>query len=1005
MASSHARVGSINVLLQTEIGPAVRGLNIFSSHVQKTGATVSRTVGGIDRTVAGLNRSLGAINTRGMTSVTLSALRARTALDQLRNVALAVGVAIGGLMPAAIAANMIRTVDAAHRLSNQLRTVTDGAADLRRTQDALFEVAQRTRSSFEGAITIYARTARATETLGLSQEKLLRITETVQKAFAVGGATAAEAQGAAIQLSQGIASNRFSGEEFRSVAENAPVLLMGMAKALGVNIGQLREMAHAGQLTAAVVTKAILDASAEIDESFERTTSTIEQAWVRVGNAVTKYAMDSTKASMGQQALVSGLNTLAQNIDVLVSALVGLGAVMAGAFFGRGVRGMQRWVLSVRDARLETLAFARASHQAAQAHLAAKVQEWRQSYVAMNLALQQGTLSAKQLERQQKHLAASQLSLAAAARGVKTAHQGLAAAQADATRRAIAMATAGRVLQSAWGFVGGGFGAALLAITGVITAFSMRSGYAAERMQKLSDELDALGIKAASAEEGLDKAAKRLEDLASDERRERVRRLSDELERMMGPKSLLSNFSPTEEDWRNFDFLSDRIRANIDLAKMLKLEPVDVQALQQMDALIQKLKNGEASAADVMKELDKIATTELSGPVDKLIASLRDAFGWAARLAAGLEAVEITTTPKEGRIPGGRMAQAQREMEEQREFLARIGWDNVFDFPKEKKQRAPRKTAEDRFDTSIQAVYDRIAALKLEQETMSATYYEQVKREEMLRLEQEALRHAREEARRKGETDWQNAQISAEQRDRIREVAEALALQADATRRAQEEMEFTRDVLKDAFSGMREALADGKLSWEEMGDIALRVLDKIINKIEDDLINALLRSTQFGGGGGLFGGLFSLLGGGGSGLNFFPPAPGGLFDSGGVHLGSRIVSFGPKTRAFGNAVLADSGLGSRHYPAVLEYGEHVLTQAMADRTMNVISGLASTVEKLKSGAGGTSTDVRVWVDQDGNWQAAVERISARTATQVSRSAVAGYDKHRKKLYQEGARFG
>lgn len=240
----------------------------------------------------------------------------------------------------------VRVADRARLLSNQLKTVTSNSAEFADVQNKIFQVSQNTRSSLASTTTIYARTARAVDHLGLSQEKLLRITETVQKAFAVGGATVAEAQGAAIQLSQGIASNRFSGEEFRSVAENAPVLLRGMADSLGVNIGKLREMAHAGELTAEVVTKAILDSSAKIDSAFAKTAPTVEQAWLRVGNAVLKYASEVDNSWGITRKMVGGVISLADNFDTLassVSAVVaGLIALGAGSVIGRVVSSLSR---------------------------------------------------------------------------------------------------------------------------------------------------------------------------------------------------------------------------------------------------------------------------------------------------------------------------------------------------------------------------------------------------------------------------------------------------------------------------------------------------------------------------------------------------------------------------------------------------------------------------------------------------------------------------------------
>lgn len=75
-------------------------------------------------------------------------------------------------------------------------------------------------------------------------------------------------------------------------------------------------------------------------------------------------------------------------------------------------------------------------------------------------------------------------------------------------------------------------------------------------------------------------------------------------------------------------------------------------------------------------------------------------------------------------------------------------------------------------------------------------------------------------------------------------------------------MEFKKGIFKDVLGGLRQAMADGKLEFEELGDIAMRVLDKIISKIEDELIEALFK-LDFGGGGGgggFLGGLFKLFG-------------------------------------------------------------------------------------------------------------------------------------------------
>jgi hypothetical protein len=127
---------------------------------------------------------------------------------------------------------------------------------------------------------------------------------------------------------------------------------------------------------------------------------------------------------------------------------------------------------------------------------------------------------------------------------------------------------------------------------------------------------------------------------------------------------------------------------------------------------------------------------------------------------------------------------------------------------------------------------------------------------------------------------------------------------------------------KDTALGFGQALVsafdDGKITIEELGKASLSVLDSIIDKMLNDLMNAIFQVGQagsgMGGGGGIFGFLGGLLGGGGGGLGYFPPAPsmsGGLFAKGGVFPGglksfsgnftNQVVSK-PTTFAFAKGV-------------------------------------------------------------------------------------------------------
>lgn len=979
MVSTAARVGSINVLLSTQLGPGVAGLNAFATAVDRTGTSVARNVAGMDRSIHGLNRTMAGINARGLTGITVGALRASTALDQMRGLALAAGVAVGGLVPAALGAGMVRVVDGAHRLSNQLRTVTKDSADLKSTQDALYDVAQRTRSAFDSTVTIYARTARATEHLGLSQQKLLRITETVQKAFAIGGASSAEAQGAAIQLSQGIASDRFSGEEFRSVAENAPVLLRGMATSIGVTIGKLREMAHAGELTADVVTKAILDASKVIDEDFAKTTSTIEQAWVRVGNAVTKYAMDSKTASAGSRAIVGGLNLVTDNMAGLVEITLALGAALAATFAARRMQAVSGWVSGMKAARIETLAAAQANQTLAQAQMQAARSDFLQKRLAFNAALNQGTISAKQLERQKRALAAASVAYRTATQAATTATTQLATAQRAATAAGITMATAGRAASAVWAFMGGPLGTALLATGVAMYVQGQRAAASSEASERYAEAIKRAGEDSAGASSSIKQVAQDLfsvgagassaareVSLAAARTRELVKlaELSEALLNFSTKagfsglnltaelESLSEQFKQGAISAEQFSTASDAIaRSRPDLAPFIN----DMQkAASGADAA-----RGEiAGVEDQINKLDgKQARVTITIGTRQVVLDDLGTIGKGSRPHALDAKRRPMSDAVRKKLQGDLAEQRDEELEglnrsgEASEFTRRLFALDPDEFGKDvKKGRAPRKTADDRFENAVQSILDRVEALRLEREMLGASFYEQTKRTEALKLEQEALRQAREEARRKGEADWQSAQISAAKRSEIERVSAALAAEADATRRATEAMDLQKDILKDIMSGMREALSDGKLEWEELGQIALRVIDKIASKIEDDLIKAIFEANSAGsqgggGGGGIFGWIGKLFGGGLGGGQL------GIAKAGGIGLYAKGTDSAPG----GLAIVGEEGPELINLPRGSQVFSNPETMAILEgaqqrnRPGDMLTAVSVGAERIKDG--------------------------------------------------------
>lgn len=275
--------------------------------------------------------------------------RLRVAFFDIRTV---VALFLGGLVVGPI----VRFADAMTALEARIGFFASRQQDVPYLFEAVYEAAQRSRAPLEAVGTLYTRLAPLADQLGKSQLELLRITETVQKGIAIGGASAAEAASSSQQLAQALASNRLGGDELRSLAENAPVLLGAIARELNMNTGQFIKWAHEGRASAEVVVGALERAAPRIDALFAQFPVTIGQGVTVVTNAITKMVGEVNRATGAGEALgnalvnfsqfvsspqvvnalvvaVNGLGTaftvLAQGVDLVVAALPALAAAAA----------------------------------------------------------------------------------------------------------------------------------------------------------------------------------------------------------------------------------------------------------------------------------------------------------------------------------------------------------------------------------------------------------------------------------------------------------------------------------------------------------------------------------------------------------------------------------------------------------------------------------------------------------------------------------------------------
>ncbi|ENU24179.1 hypothetical protein F993_01495 [Acinetobacter proteolyticus] len=207
-------------------------------------------------------------------------------------------------------------------LQNRLKLVTNSQTELNQAMKDTFSIAQSTGQAWESTAQVYQRFADNAKRLGITLQQTASLTDTVAKAIAISGGSAASAEAALVQFGQALASGVLRGEEFNSISEQAPGLLKAIATGLDSNIGQLRKMAAEGQLTADVVIKSLEKAKLSVDDLFGKTDFTIANSFTMLNNAVIQFVGEAGKGSGAAKLLSGSLQSLAQNMEPIINIAV-----------------------------------------------------------------------------------------------------------------------------------------------------------------------------------------------------------------------------------------------------------------------------------------------------------------------------------------------------------------------------------------------------------------------------------------------------------------------------------------------------------------------------------------------------------------------------------------------------------------------------------------------------------------------------------------------------------
>ncbi len=230
-----------------------------------------------------------------------------------------VGVAAGGI--ALLAAASIQAGDAMTQVEGRLRAATGSIAAAREVYDGLYQISQKSGIAVADSAGQFVRFAIAAAEIGATRKEVVQLVDTVQKFGVVSGSSTQEAQAAAQQLGQALASGKLQGDELRSILENMPMMAQALARELGVSIGQLRAMGTAGELTADRVFRALLKTTDSANKAFESMPMTVERSSAIMVSAWERFTAEIDRSLGRSKALAAAIQGVAGLLNGLTGAI------------------------------------------------------------------------------------------------------------------------------------------------------------------------------------------------------------------------------------------------------------------------------------------------------------------------------------------------------------------------------------------------------------------------------------------------------------------------------------------------------------------------------------------------------------------------------------------------------------------------------------------------------------------------------------------------------------
>lgn len=224
-------------------------------------------------------------------------------------------------------AKLAKRMDGYFDTAMKLSLVNDGLQSQAELQDKIFGAANRSRSAYEDMVSAVVGLKNSTGDLFKNNDEMIAFAELAQKSFRMGGANPAEQSAAMEELISGMTSDGFSGDQFMSIVEKAPIMLDALSQFTGKSQDELRKMADEGEMTADILKNAMFAMSDEINKSFQDTPKTFANMWDRISNSAFKAfqpIIEGVQQILNSSIFMGAVDGIIMGIGLISVAVGGL---------------------------------------------------------------------------------------------------------------------------------------------------------------------------------------------------------------------------------------------------------------------------------------------------------------------------------------------------------------------------------------------------------------------------------------------------------------------------------------------------------------------------------------------------------------------------------------------------------------------------------------------------------------------------------------------------------